>query len=83
MGEVAVKLKIYPEGMEEFEELKVKVKTELNANKIEEEEIAFGMKAIIATVIVGDSAGGSDALEEKASKIAGVSQVQVESVDRL
>ncbi len=83
MGEVAVKLKIYPEGMEEFEALKEKVKAELNASKIEEEEIAFGMKAIIATVIVGDSAGGSDALEEKAGKIAGVSQVQVESVDRL
>ncbi len=83
MGEVAVKLKIYPENMDDFEGLKSKITSELKPKAMSEEPIAFGLKAIIATIVIEDSAGGSDLLEEKASKIPGVSQVQVEEASRL
>ncbi|MEM2963336.1 MAG: elongation factor 1-beta [Candidatus Anstonellales archaeon] len=78
MGQVAVKLKIYPESINELEELKERLNSQLNPTSLYEEPIAFGMKALVITVIIPDSAGGSDLLEEKVKKINGVSQVQIE-----
>lgn len=83
MGKVAVEIKILPESMDNFEALKKKVFDTLAPSKISEMPIAFGLKAITAVVIIDDAQGGSDLLEEKASKIQGVSQVEITAVDRL
>lgn len=83
MGKVAVEMKILPENMDDFEGLKKKVFDALAPSKISEMPVAFGIKAIILVIIMDDAPGGSDLLEEKASKINGVSQVEVTSVDRL
>lgn len=83
MGKVAVEMKILPESMDNFEALKKKVFDTLAPSKISEMPIAFGIKAITAVIIIEDAPGGSDLLEEKASKIQGVSQVEITSVDRL
>ncbi|VVB58506.1 Elongation factor 1-beta [Candidatus Anstonella stagnisolia] len=83
MGKVAVEMKILPENMDNFEALKKKIFDTLAPSKISEEPIAFGLKAITLLIIIDDAPGGSDSLEEKASKIQGVSQVEITSVDRL
>ncbi|MEM3555409.1 MAG: elongation factor 1-beta [Candidatus Micrarchaeia archaeon] len=81
MGEVAVVAKVFPDSMEVFDELKENIKKKVNPYKLEEEEIAFGMKALRVTVIVKD-AGGED-VEEKLKSLKGVSEVQIEEVGRI
>jgi elongation factor 1-beta len=83
MGQVAVEIKITPEDMSGFEKLKKDVEKELKPYKIVEQPIAFGIVALVATFIVEDGAGGADLLEEKASRLENVSNVEVLSMDRL
>ncbi len=79
MGTAAVITKVFPESPEVLEKVKSSIQNELKPYKLEEEEVAFGMKALKVTILVKDSSGGSD-IEEKLRKIAGVSEVQVEEV---
>lgn len=81
MGEVAVVAKIFPESMEVFEKLKGEIKRRMNPYRIEEEEIAFGMKALKVTVIVKDEGGRN--IEEELKRVKGVSEVQIEEVGRV
>lgn len=75
-------MKIMPEDMGKFEELKKDALT-LKPYKMEEQPIAFGIVALSLTFIVEDGVGGSDLLEEKANKLPNVSGVEIVSVDRL
>jgi elongation factor 1-beta len=52
-------------------------------HKIEEEPIAFGLVALKVMVVVGDSEGGTEKVEENLSKVENVSSVEVEDVRRL
>jgi elongation factor 1-beta len=52
-------------------------------HKIEEEPIAFGLVALKVMVVVGDSEGGTEKVEENLSKVKNVSSVEVEDVRRL
>ncbi|MCX6775374.1 MAG: elongation factor 1-beta [Candidatus Micrarchaeota archaeon] len=79
MGSVAVVAKVFPESPESLEKVKNSIQKEINPYKLDEEEVAFGMKALRVTIIVKDSGGGSD-IEEKLKRIAGVSEVQIEEV---
>ena len=45
--------------------------------KLEEMPIAFGLKALMATVIIGDASGESEAVESSLSSLPGVSSVEV------
>jgi len=81
MGEVAVVAKVFPDSMEVFGKLKESIKKSVKPFRIEEEEIAFGMKALKVTVVVKD-AGGED-VEGKLKRIKGVSEVQIEEVGRI
>jgi elongation factor 1-beta len=81
MGKVALTLRVFPEDMGFFQEIKEEIWKELAPAKISEEELAFGMKALKVLVILDDKSGGSEAVEEKIRGIRGVSEVQVESVD--
>ena len=83
MGQVAVVLKIMPEAMEKFEELKEAVVKQMKPYKLEEQPVAFGIVALIATFVVEDGAGGSDILEQKAAALPNVGSAEVSSVDRL
>ena len=83
MGEVAAKMKIMPESVDtNLLELREKIKgaipegTDLHGEIIEE-PIAFGLKALIVTLIVNDREGGTEAVEEAFSKVPGVENVQV------
>ena len=81
MGQVSAVVKVFPEEQEKLAELKEKINSELNPQKIEEEEIAFGAKALKVTLIVSDEEGGD--LEGKFKSLEGVSEVTVERVDRV
>ncbi|MCQ5377503.1 MAG: elongation factor 1-beta [Candidatus Methanomethylicia archaeon] len=56
----------------------------LYVHKFEEEEIAFGLKALKAFVIMpGDYAGGTQPVEDAFASVKGVGQVDVEVVQTL
>ena len=56
----------------------------LYVHKFDEEEIAFGLKALKAFVIMpGDYAGGTQPIEDAFAKVQGVGQVDVEVVQTL
>ncbi|HII94078.1 MAG TPA: elongation factor 1-beta [Methanosarcina sp.] len=88
MGDVAAKIKIMPESVDtDLAELKEKIKSVIPAGAdlhgdIVEEPIAFGLKALIMTLIVNDEEGGTEPAEEAFAKISGVENVQVIDVNR-
>lgn len=81
MAQVSIVVKIFPEDMEKLDEVRQEVEKELKPEKMVVEEIAFGAKILRARLIVNDEEGGD--IEEKVKKVKGVSEVTVESVDRL
>ncbi|MFA6490181.1 MAG: elongation factor 1-beta [Candidatus Micrarchaeia archaeon] len=83
MGQVAVEIKIMPEDMGKFDQLKADVASQLKPYKMVEQPVAFGIVALMVTFVVEDGAGGADLLEEKAGKLPNVSNVEVVSMDRL
>ena len=83
MGQVAVVMKIMPEDMGKFDQLKKETVDTLKPYKMEEQPVAFGIVALSLTFVIEDGVGGSDLLEEKANKIANVASVEIFSVDRL
>jgi len=83
MGQVAVTMRIMPESAEGFEEMKKEFAEKLKPHKVEDVEIAFGLKALKVVFIIPDGEGGADKLEEECKKIKGVGQVDVQGMDRL
>ena len=87
MGDVAATIKIMPVGVEtDLEDLKDKLiaslpeGAEYGTHKIE--PVAFGLKAIVMVVLVGDLEGGTEKVEEGFAAIEGVESVQVTEVGR-
>ena len=89
MARVAVVLKVYPESPEtSLEELVSRIEEKLPEDyKLEgkgEEPIAFGLKALKLVISVPEeSEGGTETLETLISSIDGVSEVEVEVVQRM
>ncbi len=83
MGEVVAVIKLMPEEPDKFEIMKEKVTNAIKAEKVEEEPIAFGLKALKVTVVVKDEEGGTEAVEKKLRDIPEVSDVQVVDLGRL
>ncbi len=92
MSRLLAVIKILPEDdAVKLEELKVSLKDalpkgnkDLYVHKFDEEEIAFGLKALKAFVIMpGDYAGGTQPVEDAFAKVPGVGQVDVEVVQTL
>lgn len=85
MGDVAVVFKILPTDSDiDTEKLKNSVEGELKGvceiNKIELQEIGFGLKAVRLEIIVPDEEGKIDAVESKLASVEGVGQVDTEDV---
>lgn len=89
MGDVAAKIKVMPESVDtDLVQLKEKLKAVIPAGAelhgdIVEEPIAFGLKALIVTLIVNDQEGGTEAVEEAFAKIPGAENVQVVEAYRI
>lgn len=88
MGEVVATIKLMPESPEvDLEKVKEDIIQSIpdgaEFHKIEEEPIAFGLVALKVMVVVGDSEGGTEKVEENLSKVKNISSVEVEDVRRL
>ena len=88
MGQVGVKIKIMPESPDtDLEAIQIGAKTEIEAqqgilNNYEEDPIAFGLKALIATITFPEEKD-SEILVEIFKKQQGVSSVEVIDYRRL
>jgi elongation factor 1-beta len=88
MGKVAANLKVMPEspdvdldGLQE--ELEGALPEGAQINGFERDDVAFGLVALLPTVIVADDAGGTEAVEEAFAEVADVESVSVEDVGRV
>ena len=85
---VFAKIKVMPDDPETDlekikEELKGRVPEEFKINKIEEEPVAFGLTAVVVTVLGPDAAGGFDPVEESWEEVENVKEVSVSDIGRL
>ena len=88
MGKVAAKIKVMPESPEvDLDVLQERLEGSLpegaKIQGFERDDVAFGLVALLPTVIVPDDAGGTEAVEEAFTGVEDVESVSVESVGRL
>ncbi len=88
MGDVAAKIRVMPKGVEtDLEALKGMLEASLpegvSLRGFDEEPIAFGLKAVIAVVTMGDSEGGTQGVEDAFSAVDDVESIQVVEVGRM
>lgn len=81
MGFVVAKIKIMPKDIESFEALKADLKPQVEV--MEEELIAFGMKALIVLFKMEDEGGAQDKIEEKLRNNPLISSYEIQSVGRV
>jgi elongation factor 1-beta len=88
MAEVAVQLKIMPSSPD----IDLKILSDEIASRVaqfgrihssEESPIAFGLTALLLTVIIEDKEGGTEALETSISEIDAIESVQAVAVTRM
>ncbi|WP_227131376.1 elongation factor 1-beta [Halorubellus salinus] len=88
MGKVAAKIKVMPQSPEiDLDDLQDRLEDSLpegaKINGVERDDVAFGLVALLPTVIVPDDAGGTEAVEEGFAEVEGVESISVESVGRI
>ena len=86
MGKVAVTYRIMPEGAEvDVAGLEPSVRAALGGalRDVAVRPIAFGLKALEATVVVDDAAGGAEQIEEQLRGLPGVGEVETLGVSLL
>jgi len=88
MGEVAAQIKVMPSGPGvDLKDLSTRIESLVTQygriHSCEVQPIAFGLKALLITVIVEDKEGGTEAVEASLSVIDGVESVQVVAVTRM
>jgi len=88
MGDVAAKVKVMPNDPDvDLDSLQEQLEAALpqgaKIRGFEREDVAFGLVALLPTVIVPDDAGGTEAVEEAFSDVDEIESVSVESVGRL
>ena len=88
MGKVAANMKIMPQSPEiDLDELQERLEASLpegaQINGFERDDVAFGLVALLPTVIVADDAGGTEVVEDAFADVKGVESVSVEDVGRI
>lgn len=81
MGDVIVVFKIIPKDMEMFEKVKKDLE-DLKPQRLEEEPVAFGLKALKFTKLIPDEEGKLPELEEKIKNIKGVQTCETVAISR-
>jgi translation elongation factor aEF-1 beta len=83
MGDVAVTVRIMPEDAStDLEGMKSRIRKALGTalRDLEEQDVAFGLRALMAMVVVSDAAGGTDRLEQSLAAVPGVGSVETVDV---
>jgi len=88
MGKVAAAIKVMPQSPDvDLDALQERLEAALpegaKINGFERDEVAFGLVALLPTVVVPDDTGGTEAVEEAFQDVDGVESVSVENVGRL
>lgn len=88
MGKVAASIKVMPNSPDiDLDGLRERLEQALpegaRINGFEREDVAFGLVALLPTVIVPDESGGTEAVEEAFAGLDDVESVSVENVGRL
>jgi len=88
MGKVAAQIKVMPESPEvDLDGLQAALEESLpegaKIQGFDRDDVAFGLVALLPTVIVPDDAGGTEAVEEAFQGVDDVESVSVEDVGRL
>lgn len=81
MGDVIVVFRITPDDMVHFDKIKHELE-KLKPQRLEEEPLAFGIKAWKFTIIIPDAEGTLPAMEEKLAKIKGVQNAETVEISR-
>ena len=82
MGDVICVFRIMPDGPESFDSVKSQLQS-LEPDRLEEEPIAFGLKALKFTKIIPDEVEGAmEGLEEKLNAIEHAQSVETVMVSR-
>jgi len=88
MGKVAAKIKVMPNSPDvDLDALQDRLEQSLpegaKINGFERDEVAFGLVALLPTVIVPDESGGTESVEEAFGEVEDVESVSVENVGRV
>ncbi|MFC3959919.1 elongation factor 1-beta [Halovivax cerinus] len=88
MGKVAAAIKVMPNSPDiDLDDLQERLEATLpegaKINGVEREDVAFGLVALVPTVIVPDGAGGTEAVEDAFTEVDGVESVDVQNVGRI
>ncbi len=88
MGKVAAEIKVMPTSDEvDLDALQDRLEEALpegaKINAFDREDVAFGLVALIPTIVVPDDAGGTEAVEEAFAAVEDVQSVSVEAVTRI
>ncbi|MFB6157665.1 MAG: elongation factor 1-beta [Haloferacaceae archaeon] len=88
MGDVAATMKVMPESPDvDLDDLEERLAGSLpegaEIRGSDTDDVAFGLVALLISVVVPDDAGGTDAVEEAFAAVDDVESVAVEEVGRL
>ncbi len=88
MGKVAAQIKVMPESPEvDLDVLQERLEAALpegaTIQGFKRDDVAFGLVALLPTVVVPDDAGGTEAVEEAFTEVEDVESVEVGDVGRL
>ncbi len=81
VGQVICIYRVLPENPEDFEAVKKAVEA-MKPQRLEEEPIAFGLKALLVTVLIPEIEGKVDEFEQKLSSVKGVKSIECIKVSR-
>lgn len=88
MGNVAVRIKVMPTSPEvDLDALKENLEGVLpggvELRGFKEEPVAFGLKALMTIIVVGDAEGGTESVEKAFATVDNVESVQVVDLEKL
>ena len=81
MGDVIVVFRIIPKEMDKFDSVRERIE-QLKPQRLEEEPIAFGLKALRFTKLIPDKEGALTKLEEDIKNIDDVQTVETIEITR-
>jgi len=84
MGKIAVILRVMPEDAEtDLEALRNSIEERIDVNDFKEDEVAFGLKALLVSTMTTDEEGGTDYVENQLEDIEGVQSISIESFNKV